>query len=100
IQAAVAARHVAVTQDDGLRTFLAGGSSNEITDVRVAGGGGPVGCGFILNIRQAEKNARRAELVGANPEMVRPISRIQTPSIGYRKIPGILIPIVIRPHSY
>src|SRR5882762_4064741 len=78
IETAVAARHVSVTQDDGLGTLLAGSRSNEITDVRVAGGEGPVGRGFILNIRRAEKNPKRAELVGADPEMIRPIGRIQT----------------------
>ena len=49
IETAVAARDVAITQDDGLRKRLARGRPDEITDVRVASGESPVGRGFILN---------------------------------------------------
>src|SRR5213075_1227723 len=98
IETAVASRDIAITQDDGLRKRLAGGRPYEITDIRVASGESPIGRGFILNIRRAKKNARRAEFVGTDSEVIRPIRRIHAPSVGYRKIPGILIEVIVRPN--
>ncbi len=100
IDPAPAPGHVAITANDTLRFGFFRAGANEVTDVGQPIQVHPVRAGSARGFfGRAKQYFWRAQFIGAQAEVIRPVKRVETATIRGGKLPRILVSVVQSPDS-